>query len=37
VTIEAGGHLFLEHQAEVRAATTAFIASLFAESGPQPG
>jgi pimeloyl-ACP methyl ester carboxylesterase len=33
VTVAAGGHLVLEHQAAVRMATTTFIASLFAESG----
>jgi pimeloyl-ACP methyl ester carboxylesterase len=32
-TVAAGGHLFLEHQAAVRAATTAFVAGLFVQSG----
>ena len=35
VTVDAGGHLFLGHQAEVRAATTEFIAGLLAQrTGP---
>jgi pimeloyl-ACP methyl ester carboxylesterase len=33
VTIDGGGHLFLGHQAEVRAATTAFVSEIFADAG----
>ena len=36
VTIEAGGHLFLHHAAEVREDTTAFITQVLAGAGSEP-